>query len=371
MKTALRVLAPVLWTVAIAIPSLYAVFFVLGTTYEAELAAGGFRFERPAAGCLALGAGLALVARGFLQRRELPRIRVSRGTDLASVTPGLRTRLAQSTTGLRTVALVLLALGLMGPQSIRARSSTDVEGIDIVLALDMSFSMQAMDIAPNRFDAMKHVVREFITRRPNDRIGAVVFGRDAYTLLPLTTDKDALLTVIGSLGLELIDGRGTAIGNAVGTALNRLRRSTAKSRVVILLTDGESNAGNIAPQQAAQLATTMGVKVYTVMMGRDGDAPVQRGIDMFGQPVLDRSSFPINPELLQEIARQTGGEHFVAGDRAALERSFHAILDRLERSEIEDAGRVYADLYPAFIGPALFLLVLEFLAHGLLLRRWP
>jgi Ca-activated chloride channel homolog len=371
MRSALRVLSPLLWTMAFAIVAVYAVFFLLSYAYGAELDGGGFRFERPAAAFLALGAGLALVARGFLQRRELPRLRVSRGRDLASIAPGIRARLAQSTTGLRTVALLLLAVGLMGPQSIHARNSADTEGIDIVLALDMSYSMQAADIRPNRFDATKYVVREFIRRRPNDRIGAVVFGRDAYTLLPLTTDKESLLTVIEELSLELIDGRGTAIGNAIGVALNRLRRSTAESRVVILLTDGESNAGNIAPGQAAQLAIAMGVKVYTVMMGRDGDAPVQRGVDLFGQPVFDRSSFPINPELLREIAQQTGGEHFVAGDRAALEQSFHSILDRLERSEIEDAGRVYADLYPAFVGPGLFLLVLEFLLHGLLLRRWP
>ncbi|MBC7173473.1 MAG: VWA domain-containing protein, partial [Polyangiaceae bacterium] len=285
--------------------------------------------------------------------------------------PGIRARLAQSTTGLRTAGLLLLALGLMGPQSIHARGSEDIEGIDIVLALDLSFSMQAADIRPNRFDATKHVVQEFIRRRPNDRVGAVVFGRDAYTLLPLTTDKESLLSVIQGLTLELIDGRGTAIGNGLGVSLNRLRHSQAETRVVILLTDGESNAGNISPQQAAELATTMGVKVYTILMGRDENALVQRGVDLFGQPVYDRSSFPINPELLREIAERTGGEHFQVGDRAALEQSFHAILDRLEKSEIEDAGRIYADLYPAFVGPGLFLLVLEFFAHGLLLRRWP
>jgi Ca-activated chloride channel family protein len=140
---------------------------------------------------------------------------------------------------------------------------------------------------------------------------------------------------------------------------------------MILLTDGESNAGNISPEQAAELASTMGVKVYTILMGRTDEAPVQRGVDLFGQPVYDRSSFPINPELLRSIAERTGGEHFSVGDREALERSFHTILDRLEKSEIEDAGKVYADLYPAFALPALFLLLIEFLLHGLVLRRWP
>jgi Ca-activated chloride channel family protein len=359
------------WTGAVALPSALVVRYVLAAHYGAELDPDAFRFERPDAAWLGLGVALALLARGFLQRRDLPRLRVSRGRDLAALSPGLRTRFADSTTGLRAVGLGLLVLALMGPQSIHARNDTEVEGIDIVLTLDLSLSMQAGDIRPNRFDATKQVVQEFIGRRPNDRIGAVVFGRDAYTLMPLTTDKESLRSVIQDLTLELIDGRGTAIGNAIGVSLNRLRRSSAKSRVMILLTDGESNAGNISPEQAAELASTMGVKVYTILMGRTDDAPVQRGVDLFGQPVYDRSSFPINPELLRSIAERTGGEHFSVGDREALERSFHTILDQLEKSEIEDAGKVYADLYPAFAWPALFLLVLEFLLHGLVLRRWP
>jgi Ca-activated chloride channel family protein len=371
MPTLRRAAVVLLWTAAAALPAAVAVRAVLGSHYQAELGGEAFRFERPEAAWLGLGLVLALLARGFLQRRDLPRLRVSRGRDLAAVKPGLRTRFVDSTTGLRVVGLGLLTLALMGPQSIHARSDTEVEGIDMILTLDLSLSMQAGDIRPNRFDATKQVVQEFIQRRPNDRIGAVVFGRDAYTLMPLTTDKASLQSVISDLTLELIDGRGTAIGNAIGVSLNRLRRSTAKSRVMILLTDGESNAGNISPEQAAELASTMGVKVYTILMGRTDDAPVQRGIDLFGQPVYDRSSFPINPELLRSIAERTGGEHFSVGDREALERSFHTILDRLEKSEIEDAGKVYADLYPAFAWPALLVFVLEFLLHGLVLRRWP
>jgi Ca-activated chloride channel family protein len=372
VKAALRRAAiVVLWTAIVALPSALAVRYLLAARYGASLDPSAFRFERPHAAWLGLGVALALFARGFLLRHDRPRLRVSRGRELASITPGLRTRFVESTTGLRAVGLGLLVLALMGPQSIHARSDTEVEGIDIVLTLDLSLSMQAGDIRPNRFDATKQVVQEFIGRRPNDRIGAVVFGRDAYTLLPLTTDKESLRSVIQDLTLELIDGRGTAIGNAIGVSLNRLRRSTAKSRVMILLTDGESNAGNISPEQAAELASAMDVKVYTILMGRTDDAPVQRGVDLFGQPVYDRSSFPINPELLRSIATRTGGEHFSVGDREALERSFHTILDHLEKSEIEDAGKVYADLYPAFAWPALFLFVLEFVLQGLLLRRWP
>ncbi len=259
----------------------------------------------------------------------------------------------------------------MGPQSIHARDSADVEGIDIILVMDMSLSMEAADIEPNRFDASKDVMQDFLGRRPNDRIGAVVFGREAYTLMPLTTDKEALRTVIRELQLQLIDGRGTAIGNAIGTALNRLRRSTAKSKVVILVTDGASNAGNIQPEEAAELAATMEVKVFPVLMGQSDDAPVQRGTDLFGRPIMDVNNFPVNADLLQRVADRTGGEFFSVGDRDALERSFHRILDELEKTEMEDAGKVYAELFGAFVWPAMVLLFLELLLGVFVTRRWP
>jgi Ca-activated chloride channel family protein len=231
--------------------------------------------------------------------------------------------------------------------------------------------MQAADIEPRRFEATKAVVDDFIRRRANDRIAAVIFGRDAYTLLPLTTDHEALRTMIGELELEVIDGRGTAIGNGIGVALNRLRKSTAKSKVVILATDGDSNSGNVSPLQAAEFARTLGVKVYTILMGKAGEAPVQTGIDLFGRAVFDRGNFPINPELLEKVAGQTGGEAYHVADRQGLERSFHAILDKLERSQLEDAGRIYGELFPALVLPALGLLVLELLLGALVLRRWP
>src|SRR5262249_42945619 len=144
---------------------------------------------------------------------------------------------------------------------------------------------------------------DFISRRPNDRLGAVVFGRDAYTLMPLTTDHEALRNVIRELQLGVVDGEGTAIGNALGVGLNRLRRSQARSKILILLTDGDSNAGNLSPDQAAELAGTMRVKVHTILMGVTDDAPQQMGVDIFGRPVMQRSSGNgINPELLRSIA---------------------------------------------------------------------
>jgi Ca-activated chloride channel family protein len=177
--------------------------------------------------------------------------------------------------------------------------------------------------------------------------------------------------MIAELELGMIDGRGTAIGNAVATSLNRLRQSEAESKVVILLTDGDSNAGNVSPDQAAQFARTMNVKVFTILMGESEEARVQRGTGLLGQPLFDRGNFPINPELLEEMATTTGGEHFRATDRQGLERSFHAILDALEKSEIEDAGTIYGELFPAFLWPAFILVGFELLLGVLVFRRWP
>jgi Ca-activated chloride channel family protein len=364
-------LAPAVWTLLFAAPALYVALYLVEAWFDVPLSTGQFRFERGYAIALLPAVVAAQVARGWLGRPRAPRLQHSRASELAAGPRGWRVTLGGVPAGLRAAALLLLVVALMGPQSIHARDRAEVQGIDMVLVLDASLSMQASDIAPNRFDATKAVVEDFVRRRPNDRIGAVIFGRDAFTLMPLTTDHQALSTAIDELRLGMIDGRGTAIGNAIGTGLNRLRRSDAKSKVLILLTDGDSNAGNVAPDQAAEFASAMGVKIYTVLMGQDGDAPVQQGVDLFGRPLWDRGNFPINPELLRTIASRTGGEAFRATDRRGLEQSFHAILDRLEKSEIEDTGRVYGELFPAALAPALVLLVLELLLATLVFRRLP
>ena len=372
MKRWQEILLSLGWVLFFFVPALYVCAWWVERVYEVPLEWGSFRFERPWASLLLIAAPLAWLARVWLVREAAPRLRISRLADIARVArPGWRAWLAPSLTGLRTVGILLIGISLMGPQSIHAREDAEVEGIDIVLVLDVSLSMQAGDIAPDRFHAMQAVVDEFVRRRPNDRIGAVVFARDAFTLLPLTTDKEALRQQIAQMELGMIDGRGTAIGNGLGVGLNRLRSSTAATRVVILLTDGDSNSGNVSPDSAAEFASTMGVRVYTILMGQDSEAMVQRGTDVFGRPQMSRGEFPINPELMQRIAERTGGESFVVSDRASLEQSFHTILDRLERSEIEDPGRVYGELFPAFTWPALAMLVMELVLGTLVFRRWP
>ncbi|MBX3272919.1 MAG: VWA domain-containing protein [Sandaracinaceae bacterium] len=386
MSRLFRALMPLGWTLAFLVPVTYVAWWLVESRYEVVIAPESFRFERPWA-VLLLPAGLLVLAAHYVHAQRAPRLRMSRVHDLAlAQRVGWRSWLRHAPIGARVVAVTLMAVALMGPQSIHARDSATVEGIDIVLTLDLSLSMQASDIQPNRFLATRDVVDQFVQRRPNDRIGAVVFGRDAYTLMPLTTDKQALRSAIAELELGMVDGRGTAIGNAVGTSLNRLRHSEAASRVIILLTDGDSNSGNVSPEQATEIARTMahplgnegprgedrrGVKIYTILMGRSDDAPVQQGTDIFGRPLFDRGNYPINPQLLRQMAETTGGEYFQVTDRQGLERSFHQILDRLERTEMEDPGRVYGELYGAFVWPAVLLLLLELLLSGLVLRRWP
>jgi len=371
MRALISKLAPLAWFLVFVLALGLCTRFIFGSVYDLSLGPESLRFERPWAALLLIAAPLALLARGWLHRVNAPRLTMSRARDLAAIRPGWRRLVRGLPAGARAAALLALGFALMGPQSVHARDRAEVEGIDIVLTLDMSLSMEAADIRPNRFNATQYVVDDFIRRRPNDRIGAVVFGKDAYTLLPLTTDRAALRNTIAELQLGTIDGRGTAIGNALGVSLNRLRRSEAESKVVILLTDGDSNSGNISPQQASEYAETMGVRVYTILMGESAEGRVQRGTDFFGNPVFDRGNFPVNPELLQSMAQRTGGTYFAVSDREGLIRSFHAILDQLERSEIEDQGRVYGELYPALLWPALMLLLLEMLVSVFIVRRWP
>ena len=301
----------------------------------------------------------------------LARLKVSQGAVMAAAPRSLWARLAHLPGALRVCAVVFVVVGLARPQRVDAPDAIELSGIDIVLSIDLSGSMRAADLQPTRLEAAKEVVSDFIQRRRSDRIGVVVFGREAYTVVPPTLDYTVLQRMVQSLSLELIDGGATAIGDGLGTALNRLRRSDARSRVVVLLTDGANNAGHVDPREAAQLATALRCKVYTILMGTSEEAPVQQGVDLAGRPVYTTARFPVDPELLQEIARRTGGQFFRAADRAALAQSFHTILDQLERSRIADAGARYAELHTYPVLAALLCLALEALLSSTRLRRFP
>jgi Ca-activated chloride channel family protein len=301
---------------------------------------------------------------------------------------GWRTRLRDLPGILRGAAIVLAVVALARPQNVLRGESAEERGIDIVVVLDLSGSMQAIMDAPGamvqapspgqkpghrptRLDIAKDVIADFIARRKTDRIGVVVFGRAAYVLSPPTLDYGLLVGLVRQMELNLIDGNGTAIGDAVGTGVARLRRSTAKSKAVILLTDGDSNAGKVSPEYATHLARLQGVRVYTIQIGNGDEVDVQEGFDIFGQPRYSKKHYPVNPELLKKMASETGAEAFVATDRKGLEESMHAILDRLEKTRFQAQAATMEDLFPLLLVPGVILVAFEALVRLLLVRRFP
>jgi Ca-activated chloride channel family protein len=265
---------------------------------------------------------------------------------------------------LRLLAIALVGCALARPQTSTREDNLELEGIDIVIALDMSGSMEERDLVPNRLEAAKAVIQDFVRRRPSDRIGVVIFGREAYTYTPLTLDHGTLLRMVAELRSGIVDGRGTAIGNGLGVALARLRKSDAKSKVIILLTDGDNNSGNISPTQAATFAQKLGVKIYTILAGARDSAAEEDDRGGGGR-------YPTNPKLLEEIASMTGGSPYLATDTGALVKRFQAILEDLEKSRIKDRGVLWAELYPNFLWPAFAALLLEMILRLGRMRRLP
>jgi Ca-activated chloride channel family protein len=316
-----------------------------------------------------------------------PTLRLPSVFALARGPRGWRTRLEPVLPVLRAAALSLGVLAFAGPELVLADRQEDERGIDIAFVLDLSGSMRAVledgnavAVQPGmprygrrstRLDVAKEVILDFIGRRKTDRMGVVVFGKAAYVLCPLTLDYGLLSHLVRQMELELIDGNGTAIGDALGTGVARLRKSQAKSKAIVLLTDGDSNAGSLAPEAATELAKGQGVHVYTVQIGSDDEVEVQDGTDLFGQPRYTRAHFPVNPELLRTIATATGGESFVATDRKALEDSMHAILDRLEKTSFQASAARVEELFPLLLAPALLLVLADVLLRVLVLRRAP
>lgn len=321
------------------------------------------------------------------QDRRVPRLGLPTLAALMTGPRGWRSRVRDLPGVLRGAALVLGIAALARPQDVLRGENAEERGIDIVVVLDLSGSMRAImgdasqskpTIDENgkprratRLDVAKDVIADFVSRRKTDRIGVVVFGRAAFVLSPPTLDYGLLTQLVQKMDLDLIDGNGTAIGDAVGTAVARLRRSNARSKAVILLTDGDSNAGAIDPSYAAHLAEVQGVKVYTVQIGNGDNVLVQEGVDLFGQPRYVNAHFPVNPTLLKKIASDTGGEAFIATDKTGMEESMHAILNRLEKTRFEAQAATMEDLFPFLLIPAVVLIALEGLVRILVIRRFP
>lgn len=268
---------------------------------------------------------------------------------------------------LRTAALSLIIVAMARPRSSSDVERIDSEGIDIVFAMDVSTSMLARDFNPDRINAAKDIAIEFISQRPTDRMGIVVFAGESFTQCPLTTDRATLINLMKEVQTDLIED-GTAIGNGLATAVARMKDSDAPSRVVILLTDGVNNRGEIAPETAAEIAATYGIRVYTIGVGANGTAPypvmTPWGVD------VQQMKVEIDEDLLEGIASATGGRYFRATDNTKL-AEIYAEINKMEKARTTvDSFPVYKELFGKYAVAALVCLLLELLL-GLLIRRMP
>jgi Ca-activated chloride channel family protein len=268
----------------------------------------------------------------------------------------------------RIAAIVLIILALARPRTQEEVTQVDSEGIDIVMAMDVSTSMLARDLYPDRINASKEIAVEFISQRPSDRIGIVVFAGESFTQCPLTTDKRTLVNLMNEVTTDIIED-GTAIGNGLATAVARLTESDAKSRVVILLTDGVNNSGEVAPQMATEIAKQYGIKVYTIGVGKEGMAkyPVMTPWGVQLQDV----KVEIDEELLKNIAKETGGKYFRATDNTKLADIYNEI-NQMEtgRTTITNAV-IYEELFMSYVLWALAAFMIELILNWFVIRRMP
>lgn len=331
---------------------------------------------------------LVLAWTTFFQDRRRPRIKVGTVAAMSVGPRGIRPYLRDIPGVLRATALAFLVLSLLRPVNIVADDRTDDKGIDIVITLDLSGSMRAVydgvveDVPGQpkpkngekltRIETAKAVVKDFISRRKSDRIGIVVFGRSAYVLSPPTLDYHLLTSLVSKLGLSVVDNSGTAIGDSLMASIARLRKSEAQTKVILLLTDGDNNAGKVAPDKAADIAKKNNCKIFAIQIGNGDDVEVQDGVDINGQPTYSKERFPVNPELMKRISETTGGSSYIANDSKELVDTMHTVLDQFDKTRFEDAGKTsYEDLFPILLLPGVALVGLEILLRALLLRRFP
>jgi Ca-activated chloride channel homolog len=294
--------------------------------------------------------------------------------DLVRPVSGLhRSRAGAILANLRWLALALFIVALAQPRLVKGESHVKASGIDIVVALDLSGSMKSEDFGPgqSRIKLAKEVLSEFIDNRPNDRIGLVAFAKEAYIASPPTLDHDYLQHQLDRLQIGVIDERATAIGSALMTALNRIKDLKDKSKIVILMTDGENNSGKISPLTAADAAQALGVKVYTIGIGRQGTAPYPVGRDQFGQMTYQDMAVDIDEDTLTKIAQQTKGKYYRA-DTADTLRKIYDDIDRLETTEVEvKKYQQYDELFGQVAVGGLAVLLLEMILAQTVWRKLP
>ncbi len=277
--------------------------------------------------------------------------------------------LRHATFALRSLAILLVVLAIARPEKGNSRTERQTEGLDIVLIVDTSRSMEAQDFEwkgerPTRLDVVKAVIADFIRERPSDRIGMVVFGTEAFTQAPLTLDHEVLLRFLKSVQIGMA-GDATAIGDGIGTAVHRLKDIEAKSKVAILLTDGGNTAGRLDPVAAAQAAKAMNVKIYTIGVGTNGEVPMM----VRGRMTVQRAD--VDDELLKKVAAETGGQYFLAQDTETLVKVYDTI-DKLEKTKINvQTFASYEDRYMGFVLAAILALVAEMAVGMTRFRRVP
>jgi len=305
----------------------------------------------------------------YFTHRSVPTVQISSTAAIEKMPASIRQYLRHILFALRLVILCLFIIILARPQTSNSWENISTQGIDIVLAIDVSTSMLAQDLKPDRLEASKDVAIEFISGRPNDRIGLVIFSSESYTQCPLTTDHSVLINLFKDVKSGVIED-GTAIGVGLATAINRLKDSDAISKVIILLTDGVNNQGAIDPITAAEFAKTFNIRVYTVGVGTEGEAPYPYQ-DMFGRYQLISVPVEIDEEVLQQISDVTNGRYFRATNNDKL-RQIYAEIDKLEKSKIDvrEFSRKEEEYLPFAIA-AFVLLIVEFILRRVFLRTVP
>lgn len=305
----------------------------------------------------------------FTHKKQLPTLTIS-SLEGFKEAKSIKPKLKHGLFLLRIIALLALIIALARPVSVSTHSrSRSTQGVDIVLSVDVSASMLARDLKPNRLESLKKVAAEFTTKRPQDRIGLVVYSAESYTKAPITTDKSLILKAIRDIKYEDVLEDGTAIGMGLATAVNRLKESKAKSKVIILMTDGENNSGFLDPRTAAEITKEYGIKVYTIGIGSNGfaETPYARmGTELFYKMVKVK----IDEELMKDIAQMTGGQYFRATNNRELNKIYEEI-DKLEKTEIEELSfSVYDERYRFFVLLALILILLEFILRRTVFRSF-
>lgn len=304
-------------------------------------------------------------------------IRFSSISNLKRLAPSSTPALRRLVMGSRVITLALLALALARPQTGRQEVVSRTEVVDIILAIDTSGSMQALDLDTekrriadrrNRLQVVRDVVEDFVKQRHQDQLGLVVFGTEAYTQCPLTLDHGVVATFLDRLSIGMA-GDATAIGNAIGIATKRLKDSKAKSKVLVLLTDGQQTAGTLSPRTAAEVAKSLGIRIYTVGAGTRGKAPFL--VDSLFGKQIQMQEVPLDEETLKEVAAITGGAYFRAEDEKGL-KEVYQLIDEMEKTEVETKTYMeYEEQFAWFLIPALILLLLEVLLLGTRLRKIP